>query len=355
MKKVILIVLLFMFFAEIYSRESNFRNLEWGMSLEDVKNNEVEIDETDTKNTYKSADYLFDNEFRINFVFEDNKLIEGKYWLMFESKNINSKFALLANLYKSLNNKYGDNNIKNVDFELFLLNRNKIITKGYCDLECKWEYNNTNIILEYIFTPDVGYSKSGGFLEIIYKYVHRPPITIETKEQISLAIGFKNKDGFRSSKWGMKINEVKQLESLKPNHESKKYLTYNCTLLGMPCEIIYSFAANRLERGWYDFNPDITSSASIINDFLNLKNKLIKQYGLPKEDNAQNINNFSNKTKIELSILVDENNFKCVWIDNNCEINLSLSEDSDRDFSICLSYTNLLHTKKSFEDVKNKL
>jgi len=355
MKKIILIILLFLFFNEIYSSESNFRNSEWGMSIEDVKKNEVGIEETDTKNTYKSADYLFDNEFRINFVFEDNKLIEGKYSLMFESKKINSKFTLLDNLYSSLNNKYGDNNIKNVDFELFLLNRNKIIRRGYCGLECKWEHDNTDIILEYLFTPESDYSQSGGYLQIIYKHINRPPIVIETEEQIYMAIGFKNKDGFRNSKWGMKINEVKQLESLKLNFESKKYLSYKSNLFGMPCEIIYSFNSNRLEGGWYDFNPNITSSASIINDFLMLREKLIIQYGFPKEDNSSNIKSFSNKTKYDLSVLVNENDFKCVWIDNNCKINLRLLVESGRDFSINLFYTNLLHTKKSFEDAKNKL
>ncbi len=349
MKKIIVAIFLILFFSEIYASESNFRNSDWGMSIKEVKENEVKIEKTDIKNTYESTDYLFDNEFIVNFIFENNKLIKGSYLLMFESNNINSKFSLLNNLYKSLNKKYGDNNIKNVDFELFLLDRKKIIIKGYCDFECKWEYDNTNIILEYIYVQDSGY------LQINYNYIIRSPIEKESEEQIVMAIGFKNKDGFRNSKWGMKINEVKKLESLKLHLESKKILSYNCILLGMPCKIMYSFDANRLRYGFYFFNPNISSSSSIINDFLQLKKKLISQYGLPKEDNSENINNFSNKTKYELSVLVDESDFRCVWIDNNCEIQLRLSEDSDIDFSIILSYTNLLHTKESYEDLKNKL
>lgn len=355
MKKNLFFLLVFLSIVNLYSIESNFRNLYWGMSIEEVLKAEPEIIKSDVENIYRSTDYLFDNEFLVFFVFEDNKLIKGEYLLMFESENFKYKLSLVDKLYNLLNNKYGINNVKNVDFEMFLLDREKMLQRGYCDLECKWECNNTAISLQHISIKNSSHSKSNGHLRLIYKFSKQAETVIESEEDISVGIGYLDKNGFRNSTWGMNLNEVKKNEGLDVFVENDNILIYSHSFLGMPCEISYFFDSNRLNCGMYSFSPNISNSKSIILDFLRIKDELIKQYNLPNSDKSQNIGYYKDKTKYELLSMIKENDFECIWVDKNSEIKLRLSEDSDSDFSIILIYSNLSKDQELYEETKKKL
>lgn len=356
--KTIILILLFITFTKIHANEFNFRKTKWGMTVEEVmKIEDIEKNDSATRfgiNGYYCTDYLFDEEFDVSFTFENNKLKEGVYSLNDDSYSTQPKFVLFDKLYKSLTKKYGENNVKNIEFQLYLSDKKETIQKEFCSLECIWELNDTDIILIYIFVKG-----SGWVLKINYKYINRIEIQEEPEEPLELALGFKGKTGFRNSKWGMKIKEVKNLETLKLTHEFENFLLYDNRLLGMPCDVTYSFWTNRLNNGWYEFQPKITALSIIIDKFIILKERLISLYGFPQEDNSNKIQNFNTEQKIDFSILIYKGieELKCLWKDDDYEIKLTLSSDIHSDFDLILWFSPNKQLNEQFleEDSKSKL
>ena len=87
--------------------------------------------------------------------------------------------------------------------------------------------------------------------------------------------------GFRNSKWGSAVNEVKSSEKeyyLQSFSGFGVYaLSYTSRFAGFRTRIDYTFKKGKLVEGTYSFNP----SGDIRSDFKKLQKTLISKYGKP--------------------------------------------------------------------------
>ena len=86
---------------------------------------------------------------------------------------------------------------------------------------------------------------------------------------------------FRNVKWGMTVAQVKQTEKLKLLEEGKESLTYDYTLIGMKCNIIYHFKAGKLFSALYTIQQKHHDPALFNKDFVSLRKHLRLMYGTP--------------------------------------------------------------------------
>jgi len=335
----------------IYGLDYDFRQTKWGMTVEEVREIE-DIKKIDSVaemgiNAYRCMDYLFNEEFEVNFIFEDNKLTEGRYHLSNYPYEFKNTFVIFNKLFDSLCEKYGENSEQNMELQLYLMDKNNFLEKNPCMFECKWELNHTDVVLSNMYVNHQGY------LTIEYQNIDRSEIPKLLEDSVDVFLGYQGKNGFRNSKWGTKTKEVKNQESLTLTLDHEEFLIFNSKFLGMPCEVVYSFKANKLNSGRYGFKPQIASSVVIIDKFIELKKKLIMIYGTPHKDTSEEIQEFNKDQKAELSILIYKGSemLECKWTDVNYDIRLYLSDDWDGDFDFTLYYLNtMLQSEKKSKD-----
>ena len=351
MKKAFLIIIFILTFLQIYADEYNFRQTKWGMTVEEVKKIEdikkIESVASMGINAYKEKDYLFDKEFDLNFIFENNKLTEGSYTLTNYPYEFKSTFVIFNKIFDSLCEKYGKNSEQNMELQLYLMDKNNFLEKNPCTFECKWELNHTDIVLSNI------YVNHHGSLTIEYQNINRSEIPKILEDSEEIFLGYKGKNGFRNSKWGTKTKEVKNQESLTLTLDHEEFLIFNSKFLGMPCEVVYSFKANKLNSGGYGFNPQISTPVVVIDKFIELKKKLINIYGTPYKDTSKKVLEFNKDQKTELAKFIYKGSemLECKWTDVNYDIRFYLSDSWDADFDFTLFFSNtMLQPEKESKD-----
>lgn len=149
MKKIVITLLLIILFSSfVYA--SDFRNIEFGMNIDEVKNNETSIllNEYNDKLVYE--DKIMDNKVRVNYYFKENKLIKCAIdFVDINSKDNSAKEEYL--LRKKLNKKYGNGNSKDIwedgkDITNYL-SFDKAIKYGGYITKSTWNKDELDIIL----------------------------------------------------------------------------------------------------------------------------------------------------------------------------------------------------------------
>ena len=97
-------------------------------------------------------------------------------------------------------------------------------------------------------------------------------------------ITFAAEPDFRNVNWGMTIDEVKQKETLDLILEENGALMYKTSLAGMDCYLLYDFINQKLCSAMYSIDKEHINENQYIEDFLKLKNLLIRKYGPPDKD-----------------------------------------------------------------------
>ncbi len=335
MKKFLIIIFLTIL-TLIYGLDYDFKKTKWGMTVEEVKKNEdIKRIEAVVKmgiNAYRGKDQLFGESFTIEYIFEDKKLTEGNISLENYPFELEETFDIFNKLFNSLSEKYGDPDEKNMDFILYQSDQSKFLDKDYCKIECNWELEQTNVFLKNIYFE--------GESVLWIKYKQNNIINKQSEESLEISLGYKGKKGFRNSNWGLSIDEVKNRETLELIIDGGDILIYESKLIDIPCEIVYAFKAKVLSSGFYDFKPLQTKPGSLVDDFFNIKQKLISIYDLPSTDNSiqhQSTDN-AHKTKLAISIYDGSEELLCTWKEGNTDIKLSLSNDNSDDFSLSLFF-----------------
>ena len=103
---------------------------------------------------------------------------------------------------------------------------------------------------------------------------------------ISTLILFAEEDkyDFRKTNWGMSKEQVKATEDKKPDFEDNIMLSYEVMISEKDFECAYLFLEDKLYGSGYLFFGEHTNKNLYIDDYEELKEILIKEYGKPKID-----------------------------------------------------------------------
>lgn len=107
MKKVALILfLVFIFCNPAMAEESHFRDVNWGMSVEDIKNCEKSVLKVENENDLTYISKIFDEECYIFYYFKDGKLTSAGY--LFENLSELRSETIFLDISFNLNKKYAE-------------------------------------------------------------------------------------------------------------------------------------------------------------------------------------------------------------------------------------------------------
>ena len=96
---------------------------------------------------------------------------------------------------------------------------------------------------------------------------------------------------FRSTRWGMSMEEVKALEGSNPDYSGKvnganaNYIGYDTSLMGNDVIVAYYFGSNGLYSARYIWTARHSNDSMYISDYESVKAQLTKKYGSPLIDN----------------------------------------------------------------------
>jgi len=144
---------------------------------------------------------------------------------------------------------------------------------------------------------------------------------------------------FRQTNWGMNKEQVKATEDRKPDYEENDMLSYNVNIFGGNYYCIYSFLEDKLCNGGYFFMEEHTNKNLYINDFMELKGIITKEYGKPIMDKIIWKNDLYKDEKSEWgkAISLGDLEYWALWENLNTEICLSLDSDN-YEINLILSY-----------------
>ncbi|MGD9652954.1 MAG: hypothetical protein AB7I96_04900 [Candidatus Dadabacteria bacterium] len=115
-------------------------------------------------------------------------------------------------------------------------------------------------------------------------------IAIALLSLLSVAAAAQDQDGydFRKTRWGMSVAQVKASETnnlltQSSNNIYDEVLVYNTKAYSFQATLAYFFINNRLESGSYLFKVSHSNKTTVIVDYGDIKNNLIKTYGDPKK------------------------------------------------------------------------
>ena len=92
---------------------------------------------------------------------------------------------------------------------------------------------------------------------------------------------------FRKTKWGMSKEQVKKTEDKKPDFEDNTILSYEVMINEKYFECVYLFLEDKLYGSRYLFFGEHTNKDLYIDDYEEMKELLIKEYGKPKVDKVK--------------------------------------------------------------------
>jgi len=144
---------------------------------------------------------------------------------------------------------------------------------------------------------------------------------------------------FRETTWGMSKEQVKETEDRKPDYEENAMLSYNVKIFEGNYYCIYSFLEDKLCNGGYFFMEEHTDKNLYINDYMELKGIITKEYGKPIMDEIIWKNDLYKDEKSEwgTAISVGDLEYWALWETLDTEICLSLDSDN-YEINLILSY-----------------
>jgi hypothetical protein len=187
----------------------------------------------------------------------------------------------------------------------------------------------TNMPILSIKEKEAGYTISpppGGSIEPMQDQTTNGQ---EIKQEVSSG---SEKYDFRKINWGMNKEQVKATEDKKPDFESDAFVGYKVEISGNDFSCVYNFLQDKLYSSKYIFNRTHTNKNDYIDDYVNLKEILIKKYGKPKIDKVTWENNLykSDKQEWGMAISVGHLTYGAIWETPSTEIGLILGGDNYR-------------------------
>lgn len=147
---------------------------------------------------------------------------------------------------------------------------------------------------------------------------------------------------FRNVKWGMTVAQVKQTEKLKLLKEENESLTYDHTLIGMKCNIIYHFKSGKLASARYTVQQKHHDPALFNMDFNALKKHLRLLYGNPitVQDNWKNDQFKSDESKWGFAVSIGFLTRMVMWRKSATRVVLQM-EGQNHEIFINIKYSIL--------------
>lgn len=139
---------------------------------------------------------------------------------------------------------------------------------------------------------------------------------------------------FRKARWGMTSAEVKETEASKPAQEmsngTKQLIIYKDSIGGLPCDIIYILAHDKLVRAEYSVTVEHSSKTEYLSDFHSLVTSLTEKYGNPSNENTywQDDLKKDDQAQNDASDVKGRLNKYTTWITATSSIVLYLTGDS---------------------------
>ena len=164
MKKIIYIILLFIFIVNTYASEFDFRQVNWGITKQQtmsIENSQLILDDNDVI-FYKTN--ILNKDCILSYEFHEDKLINAMYQFKIQHKDKNQYITDFLTIRDSLIQKYG----QPTNSEIIWLNnlyRNEpenlglAISMGHVKYKTHWENNITEIMLDlygHNFNIDIG-------------------------------------------------------------------------------------------------------------------------------------------------------------------------------------------------------
>jgi hypothetical protein len=278
-KTLIFTILILVTSGFIYGQD--FRKSNWGMNKAQVKKTETSeiLKETDDVLAYKSE--LAGYQSYVIYIFAGDKLTRAKYSIIEEHSNKNDYISDYNTLKSLLQKKYGvpkeDETIwKNDLYKDDYSQWGFAVSLGHLTYYSSWETERTSV---FFVLNGENYD-----LETVIEYSSKELSAVEDKMRDDVALSNFSDIGFRTSKWGSTISEVKTNEKLEVIDESSSLLAYETTISGSKTMIGYLFTEGKLTTGRYLATEEHSNKNDYINDYNTLKNLLEKKYGKPKED-----------------------------------------------------------------------
>jgi len=144
---------------------------------------------------------------------------------------------------------------------------------------------------------------------------------------------------FRKTTWGMNKEQVKATEDRKADYEENAMLFYKVKIFGGSYYCFYSFLEDTLYNGGYVFTEEHANKNLYINDYIEFKGILTKEYGKPTMDEINWKNDLYKDDKSEwgMAISVGDLEYLAFWETLNTKIGLML-DGTNYEISLILSY-----------------
>jgi len=164
---------------------------------------------------------------------------------------------------------------------------------------------------------------------------------------------------FRNTKWGMTKQEVIRSEGNKEIQvNDKKGLTYLDTIATKEFQLWYHFVDNKLVLAAYALMEEHTNSNKYIEDYEEMKDLLIKEYGDPKDTwfNGEEYSEMAWSNDLYknepqhwgTAVSIGHLDFQCCWETTETEITLRLTGDNYK-LNLLIAYRS-----KEFKDLMDK-
>ncbi len=150
-----------------------------------------------------------------------------------------------------------------------------------------------------------------------------------------------NEPDFRSTNWGMSKDQVKLVENARLIIDGAKMLSYDGTVNGQPCQIVYLFVKDQLVGCHYFFKIDYSNNISYINDYRTLKETVSEKYSRPVLDETtwKNDQYKNDAEKIGIAVRLGHVAFATQWTTPKTDIWLFLVSENGT-IKLSMKYTS---------------
>ena len=159
---------------------------------------------------------------------------------------------------------------------------------------------------------------------------------------------------FRNVNWGMSKEQVKKLETAKFFDQDERSISYNTTVNGFKCLLIYFFTDTKLSGAVYSFQQEHTNKNDYIDDYKSLKSILKTKYG----DEDENIDWKNDLYKDDfqnygLAVSIGHLKYESIWKNEKTALFLDLSGDN-YEINLRIMYYAVEFLKSSTKSVEEK-
>lgn len=172
------------------------------------------------------------------------------------------------------------------------------------------------------------------------------------------AVAFSNEYDFRKTNWGMNKKEVGEAENAVAfKYEDETYVgeSYEGNVGGLDCYINYYYIGEKLARAEYDFGYEATAEYLCIENYKQLKEKLMRKYGEPIQDEYIWIDDVYKDDHKNWGKAVSQNYLLCYarWETNTTRITIILSNRGYGNIGLAIKYRSK-ELRKFEEEFKEK-